>query len=94
MVGQDRDGAHNCVRQYALTIVCDSVLSQWCAALSASRLGIEHGAARTAKNDNFEGNIQLEDESKPKEAWTMTKMKRSKNSFVPMLAVIGKFDGC
>ena len=42
-------------------------------------------------NENFEGNIQLEDEAKPKEVWTMAKMNRSKTSFMAMLAVIGRF---
>ena len=38
-------------------------------------------------NDNQEGSVQfeVEDESKPKEAWT------TGISFVPMLAVIGRF---
>ena len=43
-------------------------------------------------NGNIEGNTQFEDEAIPKEAWTMAKMNRSKTSFVPTLAVIGRFD--
>ena len=42
-------------------------------------------------NGSLEGNIQLKDEVKPKEAWAMEKVNRSKTSFVPMLAVIGRF---
>ena len=42
-------------------------------------------------NCNIEDNIQFEDESKAKEAWTMAKMNRSKTSLVPTLAVIGRF---
>ena len=42
-------------------------------------------------NYNIEDNIHLEDEAKPKEAWTITAMKHSKTSFVPTLAVIGRF---
>merc|ERR1712130_417344 len=43
-------------------------------------------------NDNQEGSVQfeVEDESKPKEAWTIVGMKHFKTSFVPMLAVIEK----
>ena len=42
-------------------------------------------------NGNLEGNTQLdvEDEAKPKEVWTIATMKPSKTSFV--LAVIGRF---
>ena len=42
-------------------------------------------------NGNLEGIIQfeMEDESKPKEAWTVVPMKHSWTSFLPMLAVIG-----
>ena len=36
-------------------------------------------------------NDKIEDEAKPKEAWTMVKVKRSNVSFVPVLAVIGRF---
>ena len=44
-------------------------------------------------NDDQEDNIQLdvEDETKPKEAWTIATVKRSKISFVPLLTVIGRF---
>ena len=44
-------------------------------------------------NDNQEGKVQfeMEDESKPKEAWTIDGMKHSRTSFVPMLAMIGRF---
>ena len=37
-------------------------------------------------NDKIEGNKQFEDE-----AWTLEKMNHSKTSFVPMIAVIGRF---
>merc|ERR1712130_631462 len=42
--------------------------------------------------DNQEGREQfeVEDELKPKEAWTMATVKRSKTSLVPVLAVIEK----
>ena len=42
---------------------------------------------------NLEGNTQLdvEDECKPKEVWTIEMVKPSKTSFVPILAVIGRF---
>ena len=47
---------------------------------------------------SIEGNLHdgssftiIIDEDKTKEAWTMAKMSRSKTSFAPMLAVIGKF---
>ena len=36
-------------------------------------------------------NENIEDEAKPKEAWTMARVKRSNASFVPVLAVIGRF---
>ena len=39
--------------------------------------------------DNIE--FEMEDEAKPKEAWTIAVMKHSKTSFVPMLEVIGRF---
>ena len=42
-------------------------------------------------HDNIEHNMELKDEVKPKEAWAMAKVIRSKTSFVPMLAVIGRF---
>ena len=44
-------------------------------------------------NDDQEGIVQfdVEDEFKPKEVWTIATVKRSKTSFVPMLAVIGRF---
>ena len=42
-------------------------------------------------NGSLEGNIQLKDEVKPKKAWAMAKVNRSKTSFVPILAVIGRF---
>ena len=44
-------------------------------------------------NDDQEDNIQLdvEDETKPKEVWTIPTVKPSKTSFVPMLTVIGRF---
>ena len=44
-------------------------------------------------NDNQEGSVQfeVEDESKPKEAWAIAGMKQSKTSFVAMLAMIGRF---
>ena len=44
-------------------------------------------------NGNLEDNIEfeMEDEAKPKEAWTIAAMKHSKTSFVPMLEVIGRF---
>ena len=44
-------------------------------------------------NGNLEGNPQfdVEDEAKPKEAWTIAAMKHSTIGFVPMLAVIGRF---
>ena len=43
--------------------------------------------------DNQEGSVQpeVEDAAKPKEALTITAMKHSKDSFVSMLAMIGKF---
>ena len=42
-------------------------------------------------NDKIEGDKPFEDEAKPKEAWTMAKVKRSNASFVPVLAVIGRY---
>ena len=44
-------------------------------------------------NDNQEGGVQfeVEDESNPREAWTIARMKHYKTKFVPMLAVIGRF---
>ena len=39
-------------------------------------------------------NDKIEDEAKPKEAWTIVKVKRSNVSFVPVLAVIGRFFLC
>ena len=44
-------------------------------------------------NDNQDNSVQfkLEDESKPREAWTIVAIKHSKNSIVPMLALIGRF---
>ena len=46
-----------------------------------------------ATNDNQEGSVQfeVEDEPKPKEAWTIAATTPSKIRFVPMLAVIGRF---
>ena len=44
-------------------------------------------------NDNQKGSVQfeVEDEPKPKEAWTIAATTPSKIRFVPMLAVIGRF---
>ena len=44
-------------------------------------------------DDNQEGSVQFEVEGavNPKEAWTIATMKHSMTSFVPMLAVIGRF---
>ena len=55
-------------------------------------LGKEEIKRTEPSNDNLEVSVQfeVEDESKPREAWSM---KHSKTSFVTMLAVIGRF-GC
>ena len=44
-------------------------------------------------NGDLEGNthFDVEDDAKPKEAWTIATVKRSETSYVPMLAVIGRF---
>ena len=43
--------------------------------------------------DNQEGSLQFQEEvaGKPKEAWTIATMNHSMTSFVPLLAVIGRF---
>ena len=56
-------------------------------------LGKEEVLESEPSDDNQEGSVQFEvdNESKPKEAYTIAAMKHSKTSFVPMLAVIGRF---
>ena len=56
---------------------------------------LKRGGIKQAEliNGNHEGNIkfEMEDEAKPKEAWTIAAMKHSKTIVVPMLEVIGRF---
>ena len=56
-------------------------------------LNKEESQQNKQTSDNLEGNLQfeVEDETKPKEAWTVAVIKHFKFSFVPMLAVIGRF---